>query len=104
STLHDVFSRPDNRRCPVRIVRYQLPYAENFADDLKPILVVADIPFEERFATTQLPKGLSIRFPHSGPLPNCGAHLVNSLRTIGQFRGASWNIDWREIELEKLPA
>ena len=48
-------------KCQISIVRYQLTYAEDFSDDLKIIFKVADWPFKELFAASQVPRGLTIK-------------------------------------------
>jgi hypothetical protein len=52
---------PIKGTCEVVVVRYQLPYAENIFLDLKDIFDVIDWKYHEAFASSTLPRGLSIK-------------------------------------------
>jgi hypothetical protein len=94
ANLHDLASPHFNLpKCKILIVRYQLPYAEDFSDDLKTVLKVMDWPFEESFASAQLPRGLSVAGLDQGESFRC-AHAISeqALRNAASWRGGTWSI------------
>jgi hypothetical protein len=96
SRIYHMLDAQNIGRCKVVIVRYQLPYAENFADDLKAILIVAKWDFEERFASTQVPKGLSIRTVDKAPVTACAQAFARAITSGATIRGGTWgmNVNW----------
>ena len=94
SGLHDAFKRGNLPKCEISIVRYQLPYAEVMSDDLKETLGVADWPFQERFATTQLPRGLTVKSSdrNSTVSVRCGSAITGALRNSTTWRGGTWSV------------
>jgi hypothetical protein len=88
SRLHDGFERSHAQKCKVSIVRYQLPYAEDFSDSIKEIFKVLDWPISESFATGQLPRGLSVKFAQGLPISQlCQNIMVNSFNAISWKTG-----------------
>jgi len=96
SRLHYAFETKSATRCNLSIVRYQLPYAENLADDLKAILKVVDWPVTEKFSQTQQPRGLSIKISEQ---PNrnaerCMAVLRSALSKSTTWKGREWVVNY----------
>jgi hypothetical protein len=58
--LHYLLSKIPEK-CEAVIVRYQGPYSETYADDLKEVLTAIDWKYHEVFAGDELPRGLTLR-------------------------------------------
>jgi hypothetical protein len=82
--------------CKVVIVRLQETYAEDYAADLKEILDVAGLKYEEHFATSSINKGLTIRASNSPSISReCGEALSGMTRTHGRTpKGIGVNADF----------
>ena len=93
SRLHNSLTHSNVTRCPISIMRYQLPYAETFADDLKAILTVLDWPFQEHFASVQEPRGLTVKSSDRNKVSRrCGDEIHSALRNSATWRGGTWNV------------
>lgn len=79
-------------KCKVLIDRYQLPYAEQFSDDLKSALTIMDWPFIENFALSEVPRGLSIENTGEVNSQKCGAAFENSFGNATNWRGGTWSV------------
>jgi hypothetical protein len=74
-------SKTQNLSCSVMLVRYQLSYAEEFANDLKQILDAARWQYRPAFALGDLPKGLSaIARYDPGMKRQCGETFQSAIR------------------------
>jgi hypothetical protein len=94
SRLHDMVSVQKIAMCRISIVRYQLTYAEDFSDDLKSIFKVADWPFKESFAASQVPRGLTIKTSdRQNESQRCGSALQGALRNSTTWKGGTWNLN-----------
>lgn len=72
-----------NGGCEAVIVRYQLPYAENYAQDLKEILHMSGWTYHEVFSTTTLPNALTTRSSFNNfDVRRCGDLLRIKLNSI----------------------
>lgn len=91
SRIHAGLEGNNGPKCKLSIVRYQLPYAENFSDNLKEVFKVLDWPLSEGFATAQQPRGLSIKASGKGDSPSyrCAALMINSFNSIS-WRTGVW--------------
>jgi hypothetical protein len=92
SRLRNALETKNATRCNLSIVRYQLPYAEKLANDLKAILKVVDWPVTEKFSQSQQPRGLSIKLSEQ---PNrsaerCMVVLRNAISGSTSWKGREW--------------
>jgi len=78
-------------KCEVVIVRYQMPYSETYADDLKEVLSAIDWKFHEVFAKEELPRGLSLRSFETGKSRACLDALRQRLNDINPAPNPSWS-------------
>jgi hypothetical protein len=79
-----------NADCKVMIIRLQEPYAEDYADDLKQILNVLGWKYDERFATSTIPKEMTVKADNSpGPSKDCGTALGQRIQNDASSRNGS---------------
>jgi predicted outer membrane lipoprotein len=94
SRLHDMAAVQKLPKCSISIVRYQLTYAEDFSDDLKAILKIADWPYKESFAASQVPRGMTIKSSdRQNESQRCGSALQGALRNSTLWKGGTWNLN-----------
>jgi hypothetical protein len=96
SRLHNAFDTKNVAKCNLSIVRYQSPYAENLADDLKAILKVVDWPVAEKLSQTPQQRGLSIKISEQ---PNrsaerCMSILRNAISSSTTWKGREWVVSY----------
>jgi hypothetical protein len=92
--------------CKIVIVRYQTDYDEVYAADLKDLLSTVGWPFEERFASSTLPRGMTIRAVRGGMTSRCAGLLAGTVRVFGRPAPGAGQppIDQSEIvDLAKAP-
>jgi hypothetical protein len=77
-------------QCQITIVRLQVPFAEDYANDFKEILTVIGWKFDEQFATRSVDKDVSVRaIDKPGPSKDCANAISNRLRNIAKRRSGS---------------
>jgi hypothetical protein len=83
-------------KCKVYFNRYQSSYAETFYDDLKSVLTTVDWEYSEKFATGELPRGLSVTKLSGLPPYNCAENFAGALMNAaspGVLTVSATNID-----------
>jgi hypothetical protein len=88
--LHYITSVEKIPKCKILLLRYPLPFAENYSDDLKEVLKVMDWEVAESIAVSALQKGLSVIAVGDGTSDKCANAFVPALRNSGgQWHGGS---------------
>jgi hypothetical protein len=88
-------SKMENLKCKVMLVRSPLPYAEDYATDLKLILDTARWDYEVTIAVGELEKGLSARAPFEpGIKRRCAEAFQRAIMNSGE--GWSTFLSWQD--------
>jgi hypothetical protein len=91
--LHTINDQQHTLRFKILIVRYQVPYAEHLANDLKEVLKVMDWDYEESFATTQIEPGLSIVLLQGHmPQGRLESLLTTAFNNAATWHDRQWNV------------
>jgi hypothetical protein len=88
--FHIINDQQHTPKFKILIVRYQVPYAEHLANDLKAVMKVMDWDYEESFATTQVEPGLSIVLHQ--PQGRLEALLTTAFNNATTWHDRQWNV------------